>query len=264
MKIFRCLAVLLLGLLALSGTLSAQQTQPDPARLHVVLMVGQSNMAGRAPIGAEDKKPIPGAFLWNPTVGKWVPALPPYNLHSPNRKGVEMQRLNAGPSFARAYLKAHPGAEIGIVCMARGGTSIEEWEPGREKPYPLYDTAVAATKTALEGGGHLAGILWHQGESNNSRVDAYPEQLRMLVASFRADLKVRDLPFVFGQLGSWRPEYELFNRMLLEQPGRIDHTACVETKGLGKIDDAHFSTAAQRSLGERYAAELEKLLRQEK
>ncbi|MCB1077168.1 MAG: sialate O-acetylesterase [Verrucomicrobiae bacterium] len=219
----------------------------------VFLFIGQSNMAGRAAIEAEDEGVIPGALLWNIGEKKWEPAEAPFNRYSPHRKELSMQRLNPGPSFAKAWLAANPGKTIGIVCSVRGGTKIEEWEKGREKPFPLYDSAIAATKEALAAGGaKLGGILWHQGEGNSGAAAAYPEKLSRLVETLRQEFGNPALPFVFGQIGQWNPDYAAFNTMIVEQPARIPHSACVRTDGLTNIDDAHFDSKSQRELGRRY------------
>ena len=227
---------------------------------HVFLLVGQSNMAGRAAIEEADKPAIDGASLWDIGEKTWKPAVAPFNLYSPHRKSVNMQRLNCGPAFVREYLRTHPGVKVGIVCAARGGTTIEEWKKGRTEPWPLYDTAVKATRDALAGGNaELKGILWHQGEGNSSRWDFYPAKLKELIANFRADLETPRVPFVFSQLGTWRPEYRAFNQMIIQQPQNIPHTLCVRTAGLWKIDQAHFDAEAQRELGRRYAKAIERL-----
>ncbi len=232
---------------------------------HVFLLIGQSNMAGRATIEDVDKEPIDGAMLWNVAERKWQPAAPPYNLFSPHRKAVGMQRLNCGPSFVREYRKSNPDCKVGIVCVARGGTRIEQWEKGLQKPWSLYDTAVAATKSALaDGKGQLKGILWHQGEGNSGRPLDYLPLLRELVQNLRADLGAPRVPFVFSQLGPWRAKYAAFNRMIIEQPRLVPaplaRIACVNTAGLTAFDEAHFDSASQRTLGERYATEMVRLL----
>lgn len=251
-------------ILLVTFTIGAAVRAEEPT--HVFLLIGQSNMAGRAAIEDVDKETIDGAMLWNVGAGEWQPAVPPYNLFSPHRKSAEMQRLNCGPSFVREYRKSHPDCKVGIVCVARGGTRIEEWKKGRQKSWPLYDTAIAATKAALaDGKGQLKGILWHQGEGNSGRPLDYPRQLSELVQNLRADLGSRRVPFVFSQLGPWRAKYGAFNRMIIEQPklpsAALTRVACVNTAGLTGFDQAHFDSASQRKLGERYAQEMARLLR---
>ena len=238
------------------------QDADDP--LHVFLLTGQSNMAGRATIEKQDEKPVEGALLWNIADQKWEAAKPPYNRYSPHGKGLQMQRLNCGPSFVREYLKANPGVRVGIVCSVRGGTSIEQWKKGVTKPWSLFDTTVAEAQAALAADpkAELKGILWHQGEANSAadKVKKYPAQLKELISDFRADLKSPDLPFVFAQIGQFNEDYANFNKMIVRQPEDIEHTACIVTDRLKNMDKAHFDSAGQRALGERYAAAMLELL----
>lgn len=223
---------------------------------HIFLLIGQSNMAGRGAIPDEWNRELEGVELWN---GKgWITAKPAYNRFAPHKKSI-FTGMNPGPSFAAAWRAAHPDATVGIICYARGGTKIEEWEKGLKKPRALYDDAIAATQEAAKTG-TIKGVLWHQGEGNSSKSIAYPKKLSALVENLRADLGA-DLPVVYGQLGAWRDSYADFNAMLLKQPARIPNTACVSSEGLPKKDDAHFSGAAHVTFGERYAEAMLKLTR---
>ncbi len=242
-------------------TLSVCAQDSAKKERHIFLLIGQSNMAGRAQIEEQDKSSIPHVQLWNITKMEWEEALPPYNRYSPSRKEISMQRLNCGPSFAAVYAKANPDVEIGIVCAARGGSSIEQWDRENPDKFDLYRHAMGAIKAALKEGGELKGILWHQGEANRERAAEYPALLKTLVSRLRKDLDADTLPIVFGQIAQWNPEYATFNRMILKQPANIPNTALVKTEGLKGIDSAHFDSDGQRELGKRYAAEMMALLR---
>jgi hypothetical protein len=265
----RKLGLLLLAIFASGSSINFSASALDAdAPLHVFLLTGQSNMAGRAAIESQDEKPVEGALLWNIVDQKWEDAKPPYNRYSPHNKGPAMQRLNCGPSFVRDYLKANPGVRVGIVCSVRGGTSIEQWEKGVTKPWSLFDTTVAEAEAALAADpkAELKGMLWHQGEANSAaeKVDKYPAQLKQMIADFRADLKSPDLPFVFAQIGQFNEGYADFNKMIVEQPENIENTACVVTDRLKNMDKAHFDSAGQRLLGKRYAEAMLKLLAEKK
>ncbi len=247
--------VLLIATLLLTSIGMAEEKKER----HLFLLIGQSNMAGRAQIEEVDKAPLEGAFLWNIEKGEWESAVPPYNRYSPSRKNMGMQRLNCGPSFVKAYLKEHPGVEVGIICPARGGSSIEQWEKGGDDKFKLYHHAINAAKAAVAEGGSWKGILWHQGESNSQKPEGYPKKLSELIANLRGDLGEKDLPFVFSQLGQWNEKYETFNKLIVKQTESISQTACVRTDELTPFDEAHFDSASQRTLGQRYAAAIRAL-----
>lgn len=86
-----------------------------PADLDIYLLIGQSNMAGRAAIESADKLPIERFYLADADNG-FIPAVHPLNAFSTIRKGMGMQKLNLGDGFARAMLEAM-GKEksIGLV-----------------------------------------------------------------------------------------------------------------------------------------------------
>ena len=68
--------------------------QPD----YVFLMIGQSNMAGRAKMLDEDKKPLAGVQLLNAD-SKWEQAANPLNRFSSLRKDISMQRMGPSAGF---------------------------------------------------------------------------------------------------------------------------------------------------------------------
>lgn len=223
----------------------------QPEDLEIFVLVGQSNMAGRGKLLEADAVPIGNVFLFNDKQ-QWETALPPFNRYAQQKKKI-YTGMNPGVGFVANWRSKSP---LGIVCQARGGTSIEQW---LAKDSPLYTAAVTEAKAA-EKSGRIAAILWHQGESNAGRAEQYPLQLRELVRRFRNDLGNDKLPFVFGQLGSWNEKYASFNAMIVEQPEAIPFTACVRTAGLTGKDSAHFDRASQLELGKRYAEVLRTLL----
>ena len=68
---------------------SVAQNNQSPKDLF--LLIGQSNMAGRAPLLPEDDKVIEGAFLYD-SINHWIPLKNPLNIHSSIRKIARMQK----------------------------------------------------------------------------------------------------------------------------------------------------------------------------
>jgi hypothetical protein len=235
-----------IGLFSTTST-TAAEASPD----QVFLLIGQSNMVGRAKLEPTDRVEIDNCLLWNGS--KWEKAKPGFNRYSKHQKPGSTQGMNCGPSFVKAYQKANPGITVGIICWARGGSTLEEWHPDN-KPRDLYRQAVKQTHAALKVGGQLKGILWHQGEGNSQRSETYPKLLSDHVGRLRAEFKQPKLPFVFGQVGQWNSDYTKFNKMIIAQPAKISHTGCVRTNGLTNFDPYHFDRKSQLELGKRYAA----------
>lgn len=243
-----CLGLCLVGL-SFNPELKAQDPPQNKGDLQVYLLIGQSNMAGRAPYSDEEAKPMEGVFLLN-AEDKWEAASNPLNRYSTIRKGLNMQKMGPGYSFALEMQKEAKGKAIGLVVNAKGGSSIEQW--GQETKF--YQEAVRRAKEAQKTG-TLMGVLWHQGESNEKKPDGYSDKLKALVENLRADLGVKDLPFVVGQVNN----VPKINAQLAKLPEIVEHTACVSSEGLKTYDRWHFDAPSVKKLGEGYATEMKKL-----
>ena len=221
----------------------------------IYLLIGQSNMAGRAAITPEIAGELKGAMLLN-AEGKWEGAKNPLNRYSTIRKGLGMQKLGPGYGFAREMIARRPNITIGLIVNAKGGTKIDQWEEGGK----FFKDAVARTKQAVAAGGTLKGICWHQGESNANDPD-YLKKMVALVTALRKALGYTDLPFVAGETCKAKQERPV-NNQLRQLPETVPHTACVSATGLDAQDgNTHFNTDAQLELGKRYATAMLKLLK---
>jgi hypothetical protein len=256
-RILACVAIGCLPSLGVSGSNGSHVHEEGlEERMDIYLLMGQSNMAGRAPLGEEQAGVIPRCFLLNGE-DAWEPAENPLNRYSTIRKGLQMQRLGPGYSFARTMLENNPDIRIGLVVNARGGSSIREWAPGT----PYYNDALRRVRKAMESG-ELKGILWHQGESD-ARDTEYLDKLGALIAALRDDLGAPNLPFVAGQVfyhPKTRAHTKQINDLLATLPVVVPFTGCVLSDGLTAFDNLHFDTESALILGERYAGEMLRLL----
>lgn len=228
--------------------------QDAPPRLQLFLLIGQSNMAGRGAVDPE----TPHSRVWMLTKEQnWVPARDPLHFDKPAVVGV-----GPGLSFAQRVADAHPEQHIGLIPGAVGGSGIDVWEPGAyyepTKSYP-YDDAIRRAKKALENG-QLAGILWHQGESDSQpeKTPVYEQKLTALVRRIRADLRAETVPFLVGTLGDFyvrkNPDARQINAILTKLPRVLPNVYVVSASGLThKGDTTHFDTPSARTLGRRFA-----------
>lgn len=228
--------------------------------MHLFLLVGQSNMAGRGDLEPADAQPLDDVVALGAS-GEWVPAIDPLHWDKPSA-GVGLAR-----TFALEYAKGHPGVTVGLIPAACGGSPIETWQPGKyfdeTKSHP-YDDAIARARRALPRG-KLRGILWHQGESDRTpeRAPLYERALTDLIARFRRDLDAPSVPFVIGQLGrfsgagEWDELARRIDRAHQDIAARVPFAAFVSSEGLtSKPDNIHFDARSLRELGKRYAAAL--------
>lgn len=241
-------------LLLLGGALFSED-KPKAAletpkeKLHIYLLIGQSNMAGRAPIGKEDVGVVDNCLLLN-NKDQWEPAQNPLNRYSTIRKGLGMQKLGPGYSFAKHMLSKQSGISIGLIVNAKGGSKIDQWA----KNTKFYKEAIRRTQIAMKSG-TLKGVVWHQGESN-AKDEEYLKKLKGLVENLRTDLGNSKLPFVAGQVNN----VPLVNDQIAKLPATVKHTSFVKSEGLKASDRWHFDAKSIKLLGERYATETLKLL----
>src|SRR5262249_32688800 len=106
-------------------------------KLHVYILVGQSNMSGRARVEAEDQN-IPKNLYLLDGKGDWGPATPRSVQNPTARNGPEggVKRgggrvgLTLGWGFARRMLEANPGIAVGLVVNPQGGSALASWKKG--------------------------------------------------------------------------------------------------------------------------------------
>lgn len=233
------------------------QAKADP-NFHVYLLLGQSNMAGRGVITDNYRsEEDPRVYMLN-KAGDWVPAKHPLHFDKPQVAGV-----GPGLAFGEKMAEADPSVKIGLVPCAVGGTSIESWKPGgydaATKTHP-YDDALLRIRSAMQSG-VVKGVLWHQGESDTKDPEHYLEKLVELIKRIRTEVNNSNLPFVAGELGRYRPAYSNISNEIDKLPAHLSHTAVVTTEGLvHKGDTTHFDSPSATMLGQRYAAQMLKLI----
>jgi hypothetical protein len=229
--------------------------------LDIYLVIGQSNMAGRAQVREVDQSVVEQSFLFTGNENlPWVKATNPLNRYSTARKNIRMQRLSIAYSFAQSIVKVRPDHEIGLVVNAKGGTKIVQWLPGTV----LYEAAIEQTKKALKYG-KLRGIIWHQGEGDCDplRIDMYLGRMEVLINAIREEFGDQTIPFVAGQLYE-NERRKPFNDMLLGLPEFIRHTGVATSEGTNAFDGTHYDSESAILLGNRYADEMLNLLEKSK
>jgi hypothetical protein len=216
--------------------------QDAPKDMKLFLLIGQSNMAGRGKVEAQDQVENPNIFMLTKDL-KWVIAKDPVHFD----KGAAGVGLCS--EFARDVLKADPKSNIGLIPCAVGGTSLDQWQPGK----PLYTTAIARAKEAMKQG-TLAGILWHQGESDAKPelIATYPARFETMITQLRKDLGAENIPVLIGEVIPGHGKHDEVNVALAETAKKTPNAALVSSADLGK-KQLHYDAADYRALGKRYA-----------
>ena len=251
------LPLLLFALATLACTPPAAMQTSSAGQRDLYLLAGQSNMAGRGTVEADDRVPMAGIVMLDRTM-TWVPAVDPVHFDKPSA-GV-----GPGRAFAIAVHTADESRSIGLVPAAVGGSPISSWEPGAldaaTKTHP-YDDALARARVAMRDG-HFRAILWHQGEADATPELSvlYADRLRTVITRLRTELGDPSLPFVIGQLGQFPRSGWSAAKVRVDSAQRavaatMPGVAFVSSDGLHhRGDSLHFDSASARELGGRYAA----------
>lgn len=222
--------------------------------VHSILIIGQSNMAGRG--FPNEVSPIPNDNILVLRNGRWRPMYVPVNA----------DRITAGinlvESFAQLYAR-DKNVDAGIIPCADGGTNLDQWQVGGL----LFDNACYQAELASRTS-TIAAVLWHQGESDCSeeRYPMYKEKLSRILGTLRNRLELYDVPFLVGGLGDFlidyfnNDNYLHINNALKQYADETEMTGFVPADGLkANPDNLHFSAEALREFGVRYYNEFLKI-----
>ncbi|NGF57919.1 sialate O-acetylesterase [Parapedobacter sp. SGR-10] len=245
-KVYALLPLLLFFLV--NGCSSKKEAVHLKSGYDLYLLIGQSNMAGRGIIEAEDTVTHNRVFALNAS-DTFVLAKEPLHFDKANRG------TGPGLAFGKAMVEVNPKIQIGLIPAAVGGTKISYWEPGNSRG--LYEEAIRKAKVAIKYG-TLKGIIWQQGESDSNSKDAplYKERLLNLLTAFRKDLGNDNLPIVIGGLGDFlkSSQYKVVNKALEEVAAELPNAGFSEASRQGHIGDRlHFNSEAQRENGKNMA-----------
>lgn len=216
-----------------------------------ILMIGQSNMAGRGFIN-EVPMICNERILMLRNAG-WQMMAEPINYDRPNA-GIGL----AG-SFAAMWCMEHEGEQIGLIPCAEGESSLDDWAVDKN----LFKNAVIQAGFAMQDS-ELIGILWHQGESDSygGGYQTYYKKLQVIIESLRKELNAFEVPLIIGGLGDFLgkngfglncTEYELVNEQLLKFAREQENSCFVTAEGLTPNPDGiHMDAVSQRRFGVRY------------
>lgn len=218
-----------------------------------ILLIGQSNMAGRRFI--DEVPPIIDERMMMLRNGKWQ------MMEEPIHSDRSVAGIGPAASFAKLWLDKHPNETIGLIPCADGGTTIDDWAPDQILTRHALAEATFAQETS-----EIIGILWHQGESDslNQRYQDYDKKLKTLINYFREQLNIPEVPFIVGLLpdflgkaafGQSAVEYAQINEALKRVTQLTTNSYYVTAQDITANPDAiHINANSQRLLGMRYFA----------
>jgi len=225
-----------------------------PKGMKLILLMGQSNMAGRADVPEADRKPLPRAYKLNRD-DRWVAATAPFHY--------DRETAGMGPAneFVKRYLGDHPGETVGIVPCAVGGSRLATWFAAGEGVVGANFRRTLSRAKAAAPYGDFIVALWHQGETDAglpgmtgaALSEYYPVRFGEMVDVLRAKVGKPDLPVVVGEIGRFMTnECAIVNPVLNRLGGTVRACACVSSEGLANRDRWHFDGPSAAELGRRY------------
>lgn len=231
-------------------------------KLLIVLLAGQSNMAGR---GVYSQLAPADTVTYNNILSLnkdsvWVRAKHP--LHWDKAEAA----VGMGISFAHALAdKIDGNVAIGLVPCAAGGTTIEQWLSNSWFAYTgnfyLYTNLITRANKAAQSG-DIIGMIWHQGESNatDALYATYQDKLSTLLTNIRNGLHMPSMPIVAGELGTYLvtnstyPRSAEINVAINGLLNVLSNYGVASSSGFtANSDNTHFTAASQVEFGKRYA-----------
>jgi len=226
MKLGSMLILMAAAVVMICG-IDAYSAQAAKGPVKVFLLVGQSNMEGKAhvrtletliadPKTAPQYKHLKDGEEWAVRSDVWV--------YYPRRGGVAKGPLSVG--FGDSGEKIGPelgiGLELGdhfdqqvlLIKCAWGGKSlsVDFLPPGAGGPGEFYTKTIQQTRDVLSNlkthfpdytgqGYEIAGLVWFQGWNDLRDPSKYTEQFAHFIRDVRKEFKVPKMPVVIGQMG---------------------------------------------------------------
>jgi len=210
-------------------------------KMQSVLLIGQSNMAGRGEL--KEVEAINDDRIFMMRDGKFVKMQEPIHDDKPDITGVGL-----GASFAKAFVETFD-CELGLIPGAFGGTSLADWERGGYYYNRALEMAWAAQETS-----EICAILWHQGESDLGNPN-YTAQLKKIFDSFIMDLQLDEekIVIVTGELADLYYAEDTINKYLVELGSFYTNYGVASAKDLSAWENyGHFDAQSLRVFGYRY------------
>lgn len=247
---------------------------PDDVGYDIILLLGQSNMAGRGVIDVNVDVPNSRVFQFGgdgttaATYQKIALAQEPLaHAESASQAGTG---VGPGLPFGRAYAAAQPSNRtVLLVPCAMGSTGLVggAWAPnaGANLSTQAVSQAQAALAAAQLGypNSRIVGALWAQGEADAGASVAqatYASTLKTLFAYFRTALSAPSMWFIIHGMN---PDYvtasgaawTAIQTALQQVAAQTDHCAYIAGPAGAAYDNGvHYSSAGYRVLGAKSAA----------
>lgn len=265
----------------------------DSKDVHVVLLAGQSNMAGAANFDALDFTVIKRIEKVSNRVslsynGSNAKPLSYYN-NKPSEKYDFTKRFGPELFIGLTLAESNPNQHYLLIKRSQGGTALYgAWNPNWtaekakavEKPkkqnIQLYDRHIEDIRTnlkALETQGKtykIIGLAWMQGENDAAKeisATTYEDNLKTLINNYRTEFKDKEMPFVIGQInsnyGRFKAGPEMVRKAMEDVANSDANNDIIKTTTDRSwsdypkhTDNVHYNAEGQKRLGEAFGEKL--------
>jgi hypothetical protein len=174
-------------------------------------------------------------------------------------------------TFAHEISNAFPDEQILIIKFAIGSSSLLAWAPdwstkdagltNNENDGPLYMKLLKfIDAVTVNMDPQFIALMWMQGERDSKfqyTAQHYAVCFKNLISQFRTDLKIPNLPVIYGQVNPPLEQFTFANTVRqaqIQTETDIINTKMVLTDDLSKHDDSlHYNTGGIMELGRRFA-----------
>ncbi|MBJ7881558.1 sialate O-acetylesterase [Gelidibacter salicanalis] len=265
----------------------------DTIDVYVVLLAGQSNMAGAGNFDALDIeaieriKNVSNRVALSYNGGKVKPLS--YYDNTPSEKYDFIKRFGPELFMGLTLAENNPKQEFLFIKRSQGGTALYgAWNPKwtlekakavekeQKQDVQLYNTHIEdirANLKALEAQGKsykIIGLAWMQGENDAAKevsATTYESNLKILIKSYRDEFDVEDMPCVIGQINSKYGNFKAGPNMVrqaMEDVAQSDKnveviktTTDTSWSDYPKhADNVHYNAEGQRRLGIAFGEQL--------
>jgi hypothetical protein len=223
---------------------------------NVIVLAGQSNMVGRAPIevGVDDdySEITSNVFQYGYDSGEITVATNPLDHADewPSTTGVWLE-------FVKSVQSSMPDKPILLIPVAKGGTGLvtNQWNKGDQ----YYEAAVTRINAVMANAGNtLKGIVWMMGENDaDSENDTYLADFTTMWSNMKSDCSISDsVPVLLSTISLNNvPTYgPIINADINSFSNSLINSAVVDTTDLDLLDEWHYTAAGLRTIGQRLGA----------
>ncbi|QHI39252.1 hypothetical protein IMCC3317_46570 [Kordia antarctica] len=257
MKSFKAIFALLFICISCKNDTTVKTEVDSIKDVQIVLLAGQSNMAGAGNFDELDASEIKRIEKISSRVSlsyNGKPSKPlSYYDNKPSEKYGFLKRFGPEIFIGLTLAENNPDQHYVLIKRSQGGTALYgAWNPNWtaekakavEKPkkqnVQLYATHIEDIRTNLKSleaqnkTYKIIGLAWMQGENDAAKeisATTYEANLKTLIKSYRDEFNVEDMPFVIGQINSRYGKFKVKGpamvRQAMEDVANSDENAAI-------------------------------------